>query len=43
MLGYVLKHEASSLQKRAAPVAICGMGGVAAMWCIERGLSVLGV
>ena len=43
MLGYVLKHKASSLQKRAAPVAIYGMGGVAAMWCIERGLSVLGV
>lgn len=43
MVGYVLKHKAASLQKTAAPVAIYGMGGVAAMWCIERGLSVLGV
>ena len=42
-LGYVLKHKATSLQQTAAPVAIYGMGGIAAMWCIERGLSVLGV
>ena len=41
--GFAVRRYFSSWQDRIQPIAIYMMGGVAAMWCYERGLSVLGI
>jgi O-antigen ligase len=42
-LGAGFRQIWSTGAPRATPVAIYFMGGMAAMWCIERGMEVLGV
>jgi hypothetical protein len=40
--GFLVRRYLRVWQDRLEPIAIYTMGGVAAMWCYERGLSVLG-
>lgn len=40
--GFVVRRYFTLWQSRLEPIAIYTMGGVAAMWCYERGFSVLG-
>ena len=40
--GFLVRRYFAFWQTRLEPIAIYTMGGVAAMWCYERGLSALG-
>ena len=40
--GFLVRRYLTAWRTRLEPIAIYTMGGVAAMWCYERGFSVLG-
>jgi hypothetical protein len=41
--GFLVRRYLTAWRTRLEPIAIYTMGGVAAMWCYERGFSVLGL